>query len=295
MYEHTVTEDEDGLRADRIARSILSRAGYVFLQKQFRIRRIKLNGKRVAPSTKLQKGDILQIFANLEEETKESTDVFEQKLFNSLKSMIIYEDENFLALNKPTKLAVQLGSKIFICVETFIKSYPDCRCRLVHRLDRDASGVLLIAKNRKYAGKLTKLFRENRIRKTYLAVVCGQIHRPGKIDNFLKKSFISNEEKMVIAEEGQRAVTLYNPVRLMGDYTLLELNPLTGRKHQLRVHCADVLKTPILGDKKYSRDPELKHLSRHLELFLHAHKIFLEDLSIEITAEIPQHFCDLLI
>jgi 23S rRNA pseudouridine955/2504/2580 synthase len=281
--EHLVTEDEDNLRADRIVKNLSSNVGYVFLQKLFRLGKIKVNGKNAAPSDRVHVGDMVEIFANLGK-THESNSRFGRKLFDSLKSMIIYENEDFFAINKPTKLAVQLGTKVSICIETFIKSYPGCECRLVHRLDKDTSGVLLIAKNQQTARKLTELFRENRIKKTYLAIVDGKVHQSGVIDNFLKKSLMGNEEKIRIFDFGQRAITAYKPIKIVKGCTLLELRPLTGRKHQLRVHCTEVLNAPILGDRKYNPN------FRHEELFLHAYKIFIEDWEVEISAEIPEYF-----
>ncbi|MDR1333787.1 MAG: RluA family pseudouridine synthase [Holosporaceae bacterium] len=282
--EHIVTSDEDNLRADKIVGNISSELGYASLQKLFRLHKIKVNNKKISAADRLHAGDVVRIFANLTEKPKDVS-VFNPNLFNKLKSMIIYEDENFFAINKPPKLAVQLGTKITTCVETFIKSYPDCSCHLVHRLDQDTSGVLLIAKNQKFARKLTELFRENKIKKTYLAVVDGKVSQAGTIDNFLLKSFVGDQERMRVSPEGQRSITNYRPLKIIAEnYTLLELNPQTGRKHQLRVHCAEVLRAPVLGDRKYHPNP------RHKELFLHAHKVFIDDLKIEITADIPSYF-----
>jgi 23S rRNA pseudouridine955/2504/2580 synthase len=281
--EHIVTPDEDCLRADRLVKKISSGLGYALLQKLFRLHKIRVNGRKISPNDRVHSGDGVEIFADLTK-IEESNPDFDQKMLDRLKSMIIYENENFLALNKPAGLSVQLGTKVSICVETLIKSYPGFKCHLVHRLDKDTSGVLLIAKNREFARRLTKLFRENRIKKTYLAVVEGKIFESGTIDNFLEKSFSGNEEKMRISNQGKRAVTTYKPLKSMGNNTLLELNPFTGRKHQLRVHCAAVLGAPIIGDRKYNDN------FRHGELFLHAHKVFMEDLEIEIIAEMPEHF-----
>jgi 23S rRNA pseudouridine955/2504/2580 synthase len=283
--EHIVTSDEDNLRADKIVANIFQDLGYGSLQKLFRLHKIKVNRKKISASDRLHVGDVIRVFVNLTE-TPKDTPAFNQKLFNELKTMIIYEDENFFAINKPPRLAVQLGTKISICVETYIKAYPGCSCHLVHRLDQDTSGILLVAKNQKFARKLTELFRENKIKKTYMAVVDGKISQPGIIDNFLFKSFVGDQERVRVssASDGQRAITKYRPLKIGKNYTLLELNPQTGRKHQLRVHCADVLQAPILGDRKYNSN------LRHKELFLHAHKVFIDDLKLEITADIPLYF-----
>ena len=281
--EHVVASDEDDIRADRLLKKLSADIGYVFLQKLFRLHRIKVNGRKVSASDRLYAGDRVEIFASLVG-TDEPNPTTDQKMFDRLRSMIIYEEENFLIINKPTGLSVQLGTKVSICVETFIKSYPNFKCHLVHRLDKDTSGILLIAKNQEFARRLTKLFRENKIKKTYLAIVDGKIYKPGTIDNFLEKSFIGNEEKVRVSHSGKRAITLYKPLRLIENNTLLELNPFTGRKHQLRVHCASCLGAPILGDRKYN------YHARHRELFLHAYRIFIEDLGVETTAEIPPYF-----
>jgi 23S rRNA pseudouridine955/2504/2580 synthase len=294
--QYTVSSDEDNFRADKIVKTNFPDAGYVFLQKLFRLRKVKVNGRKITASDKLHAGDIVEIFSDLSEAKSCSCDGNfrnDQKLFDYLKSLIIYENDDFFAINKPAKLAVQLGTKVSTCVETFIKSYPNCKCHLVHRLDKDTSGVLLVAKNLRSARELTKFFRENKIKKTYLALVDGKISESGIIDNFLEKSFIGNEEKMVVSDFGQRAITNYCPLEIIEKYnyiyTLLELKPLTGRKHQLRVHCAKTLNAPILGDKKYN--PQVQHK----ELFLHAHRVFIEDLNIEIQAEIPKYFSEFVL
>ncbi|MDR1982684.1 MAG: RluA family pseudouridine synthase [Holosporaceae bacterium] len=285
--EHTVTNDEANLRVDKIIKNVCGQIGYVFLQKLFRLGKIKVNGKKVAASDRLYPGDLIKIFAKLDELPKVKS-IPNEKMFDQLRSMIIFENDNFFAINKPTGLAVQLGTKVSVCVETFIKSYPNHTCHLVHRLDKDTSGVLLVAKNLQYARKLTELFRKNRIRKTYIAIVSGKISQAGIMESCLTKSFVGNEEKMRVASSGKKAITFYNPLKELENFTLLELKPTTGRKHQLRVQCAEVLNAPIIGDKKYNRH------WRHKELLLHAHKVFLEDWGIEITAEIPKYFYEMI-
>jgi len=208
-----------------------------------------------------------------------------QKLYEQLKNMIIFENDDFFAINKPAGLAVQLGSKVNFCVETLINFYSG-KCRLVHRLDKDTSGVLLIAKNLKVAQQLTKWFSDGVISKTYLAIVDGKIKKSGVIENFIGKSFIGGVEKMTVVEEnkGGKAISLYNPIRRVGYYTLVELFPKTGRKHQLRVHCKENLRAPILGDSRYNDN------SQHNHLFLHAQKIRIPKWNIEIEAPLPEYF-----
>jgi 23S rRNA pseudouridine955/2504/2580 synthase len=282
--ERVVTVHEDNLRADKLVKNICQDAGYAFIQRLFRTNRVRSNGLKISASHRLHTGDVVKIFADLSESHRPE---FAKKLLDQLRQMIIFENDDFFAINKPSGLAVQSGTKVSVCVDSIIKSYPEGQCHLVHRLDKNTSGVLLVAKNQTAARELTRLFRENKIHKTYLAVVDGLITESGRIENHLEKSFMGNEERMrVVSEYGRSAVTEYHPLRSRGKYTLLELTPLTGRKHQLRVHCADVLKAPILGDEKYHHSP------RHKQLFLHAKRIFIEELEVEITATPPAHFSD---
>lgn len=363
MIEHLVIADEDGFRADKIVANILEDVSYSFLQKLFRLKKVKVNGKRARASDHLKKGDEVKVFLpkanpNINEEGEKGQEKWGQQQLNSKKNpeqeqqknekrkrklaeqfqrMIIFENEDFLAINKPTNLAVQMGSKLNISVETMMREYRE-DLRLVHRIDKDTSGILLIAKGRLPAQKLTKMFRENKIHKTYLAVVDGKIKNEGIIDNYLHKVVVGNEEKMAVCDAGytrnlkrnsekfheniddllskysdtpQHAVTKYIPHKISDSvfkyYTLLELHPQTGRKHQLRVHCADVLHAPILGDKKYDRNFSKncsKNPAVYRHLMLHAYKVQLEigegdsrvsndkqfNSVIEITAELPGYF-----
>jgi 23S rRNA pseudouridine955/2504/2580 synthase len=338
--ELVVTEEENGLRADKIIRRAGGKISYAFLQKIFRSKKVKVGNRKLRASDKLLAGDVVKIYADLSDVCRNQTEDHDPKLVDLFKEMIIFENDDFLAINKPSGLAVQLGTKVTLCVETLMKAYQvhkNCECKLrslhnetflartrknvaqdrsvlpvhedlnnesdevdcekkplgndlklVHRIDKDTSGILLIAKNLKPARALTGLFRENKIKKTYIAVVDGKIKKSGIIDNFIEKAMISNEEKMRVSDVGRQAVTKYRPLRQESDqedfrrYTALELIPSTGRKHQLLVHCSEVLKAPILGDKKYNKN------RTHKKLFLHAYKVEIEDL--RIIAPIPEYF-----
>ena len=286
--EHFVKQDDVGCRVDRVIKNLFPNVGYVFLQKLFRQGKVKVNNKKVKASQRLEKDDLIQIFSNqlnFSSEILDSPVSSDPKLRKLYEEMLIFENDDFLALNKKSGLAVQLGSKLNFCIETILKNVLE-EYFLVHRLDKDTSGVLLIAKNRNYARKLTQLFRDGKIQKTYWAIVDGKINKSGVIRNFIGKSFVSGEERMAVVEEdrGKSAVTEYHPIKKVGYFTLLELKPKTGRKHQLRVHCAEVLKAPILGDKKYNKNLQ------HKNLFLHAQKLEIPELGIQIEAPLPQHF-----
>ena len=286
--KYVVTQDDVGCRVDRVMRKLSPNIGYVFLQKLFRQGKIKVNGKKAKANQRLEKGDLIQIFSSQLSPSSGSLDSpasNDPKLQKLYEEMLIFENDDFLALNKKSGLAVQLGSKLNFCVETILKNVLD-EYFLVHRLDKNTSGVLLIAKNRSYARKLTQLFRDGKIQKTYWAIVDGKISNSGVIRNFIGKSFISGEEKMTTVEKdhGKLAVTEYRPINRVGYFTVLELKPKTGRKHQLRVHCAEVLNASILGDKKYNKNVQ------HENLFLHAKQLEIAEFGIQIEAPLPQHF-----
>lgn len=291
-FGYLVSQDDDGCRVDRFVRNLFKDVGYVLLQKLFRQGKIKVNGKKAKSSQRLKENDRVVIYFNQLTKNTDDSEKFVQKdprLEKLYHEMLIFENDDFLALNKKQGLAVQLGSKLNFCVETILKNVFE-KYFLVHRLDKDTSGVLLVAKTQKYARKLTQLFRDGKIKKTYWAIVDGKINKSGVIRNFIGKSFVSGEERMTVTDEknGKLAITRYAPVNRVGYYTLLELNPETGRKHQLRVHCAEVLKAPILGDKKYNKSVQ------HKNLFLHARQLVIPDLNFKIEAPLLQHFLNMI-
>ena len=290
--EYIVVSDYDGCRVDRFVRNQFKDISYVLLQKFFRQGKIKVNDKKAKASQRLTENDRVRIFSNKLIEDSNNSEKITQKdprLEKLFKDMLIFENDDFFVLNKKQGLAVQLGSKVNFCVETILQGAVD-KYFLVHRLDKDTTGVLLVAKTQKYARKLTQLFRDGKIKKTYWAIVDGKIKKSGIIRNFIGKSFISGEERMTITDEknGKLAVTRYSPINKLRYFTLLELNPETGRKHQLRVHCAEVLKAPILGDAKYSKNVQ------HKNLFLHAKQLVIPECKLYIEAPLPEHFIDAL-
>ena len=293
---HIVNKDEDGSRVDRIVKNICGNLGYVFLQKLFRLGKVKVNHKKVKASFRVFENDEISVDVNPEDlnfsvESKSEENINPKKaerFGRMLDEMLIFENDDFLALNKNSGLAVQLGSKLNFCVENLLKSRYE-KYFLVHRLDKDTSGILLVAKNPKSARELTRLFREGKIKKTYLALVDAKIPHSGLIKNFIGKSFISGEERMTCVDEksGKSAITKYTPIKIFENFTLLELKPQTGRKHQLRVHCSEKLNAPILGDKKYNKN------NCHDKLFLHAFRLEIPDLKIKIEAPLPKYFEEL--
>ena len=215
--------------------------------------------------------------------------------------MVLYEDDDILVLDKPAGLAVQGGTKtarhidgMLMALEAEYRERP----LLVHRLDRDTSGVLVVAKRRAVAGKMGRMFATRSVRKIYWAAVKGVPRPPqGKVDAALIKAGGADGDRVRAAkpsekDEAQRAVTYYAVIeRAGGRFAWLSLKPVTGRQHQLRAHMA-ILGHPILGDNKYGGDIDLPEtLDR--QLHLHARRIVFPHPvtgdAVDITAPLPDH------
>jgi 23S rRNA pseudouridine955/2504/2580 synthase len=216
----------------------------------------------------------------------------------NLRENILYEDKNILIINKPIGLAVQGGSKVNISVDSLLPSLtPDGdELRLVHRIDKDTSGILLLARHKLAATKLTKMFEKKKIHKTYLALAVGKPkQKSGTISLPLQKLRTKqNQEKMQIAHSSKNAmeaITNYEMADYCGkNVSLMLLEPVTGRKHQLRAHLTAV-DLPILGDGKYGgRGAFIDGLAN--KLHLHAWKIQIDNffgVKINIKAPLPDH------
>lgn len=264
---------------------------FALAQKLVRQKKVKVNQQRAEISQRLCENDIVEIFSDLpkrrENSAKKKPKISEQKL-KKFESWKIFENENLLAINKPSGIAVQGGSGIEFCVDDVLSHLnlersAQEKLQLVHRLDKDTSGVLLIAKNHQAAEILTDSFRKKTIQKTYLALVYGIVKKEeGTIEIPLRKKFQGKNEKvMPDFDEGKEAITHFKLLKIFKKhdpekaYSLLELKPVTGRTHQLRVHCKEI-GHPILNDIKYGgKKVERKDVSNRM--CLHAQKIFLKD------------------
>lgn len=295
-----ITKEHQGLRLDKF---LISRGlNFSLIQKLVRKKLIKVNSQRTEIAQRLEDGDSVTIFANLDlvEKVKTvksvSSDVIAQ-----LKNSIIYKDENLIAINKKSGLAVQGGSGIKTSVDDILAhlKFDEVQTpKLVHRLDKDTSGILLIARNRIAADLLTESFREKTIKKTYLALVKGWPRQDsGVIDIPLCKKYHGIIEKVYPDKvNGKRAVTNYTVIKYFEreDCSLVECNPITGRTHQIRVHLKEI-GHPIIGDFKYgNKNMDFKGLGLSKRLYLHAFKIeitdfFGKDIEISTHKNLPQN------
>jgi 23S rRNA pseudouridine955/2504/2580 synthase len=309
-----VGEDEAGMRLDRWFRNHFPGLPYGELQKLMRSGQVRLDGKRVDASDRIAPGQGIRVppraMGTLGNETvklppkgaapKGEGSPEEHRAF--LKAITLHEDDDVLVLDKPFGLAVQGGSGLVNHLDRMLESLTDRKGqtpRLVHRLDRDTSGVLLVAKNRRTAQALGEAFKHRETKKTYWAVVKG-VPKPrrGRVSTFLAKGKdVNGDDKMHVAKHGadgaQHALTYYAVVETSAQaLAWVSLKPVTGRTHQLRVHMAHV-GHPILGDPKYF-EIENWTLPGGIQnrLHLHARRLALElpnGKLLDVRAELPPH------
>lgn len=263
---------------------------FALAQKIIREKKVKVNDRRVDASYKVDESDKIRLFEKLPNrhvKVKNRPKISTSKRQKFLSS-VIFEDDNLIAIDKSSGLATQGGTAIDISVNDFLFG---SEMQLVHRLDKDTSGVLLIAKNAKSAEFLTELFKNKLIEKTYLALVNGVLKKKeGKINIPLKKQLLGKNEKVrPNFSEGKEAVSNFKLIKNFSDYALLELKPLTGRTHQLRVHCKEI-GHPILNDVKYGGKLVLrKDICKRL--CLHAHEIKIANYfgrELKISSKLPE-------
>jgi 23S rRNA pseudouridine955/2504/2580 synthase len=303
-----VKGSEAGVRLDRWFRLHFPDVGYSYLQKLLRTGQVRVDSKRVEASARLAAGAQVRVPRLVQEAKKEKAPSPKPPLGLSkadrdrIEAMIIYEDEHVLVLNKPFGLAVQGGTGTKRHIDGMLAGMADRfgdRPRLVHRLDRDTTGVLLVAKHRDAAAKLGRIFQTRSAAKTYWALVKG-VPRPhqGKVEAPLVKAAGPDGDRVRKAlpgeqEEAMHATTHYNVIdRVASKAAWMSLKPVTGRQHQLRAHMA-LIGHPIVGDNKYGGDQHLPAEQIENKLHLHARRLVLPHPysggKIDVTAPLPDH------
>ncbi len=303
VRQFIVQADDDGVRLDRWFKRHLPQVGFAMVSRWARTGQIRVDGKRADPADPLAVGQVLRVPPGGEtpansraarprrELTPEQTELAE--------SMVIARTRSALVLNKPPGLATQGGSGTYEHVDGLLDALAEDgpRPRLVHRLDKDTSGVLLVARTPGSAAYFSKHFSGRSARKIYWALVVGVPDiDEGLIDLPLAKQPGSGGEKMHVdhSEQGQTARSRYRVLDRAGNAAAwVELQPLTGRTHQLRVHMA-AIGHPIVGDGKYGGPEAFLTGSISRKMHLHARRLLIDtpgdEKPIDVTAALPQHF-----
>ncbi|HUR43761.1 MAG TPA: RluA family pseudouridine synthase [Aestuariivirga sp.] len=308
VKRHVVSADEAGMRLDRWFKLHFPQVTFAYLNKLTRTGQVRVGAARVKTSTRLAAEQEIRVpplaFDKRPADTPR-TDVKplskeERRLFDS---MIIHEDKDLYVLNKPSGFAVQGGSKTHQHLDALLMGLAvelGERPLLVHRLDRDTSGVIVVAKRRAIASALGKLFATRAVKKIYWAAVKG-VPKPsqGRIDVALIKAKGPDGDRVRPSGEGeeedeQRAVTNYSVIdKASSIIAWVSLKPVTGRQHQLRAHMAHI-GTPIMGDEKYGGNSEMPEgVSKRLHL--HARRVVFPHPrggTVDVSAPLPQHMLD---
>ena len=314
MLNITIPKTEDGSRLDRCVRRLLGQINQAHLERFLRSGMILLDKKKAKSSMKVYYGQVLDYSQKIvfdKNNPKKIINKYDQTYYKTLfKKIFIKETFEYIAINKPSGIPVQGGSKQKFHIDEMLKhiSSHDISPKLVHRIDKDTSGLLLIAKNNKTAKKLASFFQDQKIIKTYLAIVspCPR-NDIGTIDLPLSKSSSKAYQRMLVDQnKGKTAITEYKVVDKIGsNVALVALYPKTGRTHQLRVHL-EYINASIIGDNKYKGTSEIYKSSQNLllhrklsiikcrpnnlnNLQLHSYSIKMPDNDI-ITAKVPEDF-----
>ena len=283
-----VDDQSKGMRLDRFLRKLIPGFNQAHLEKLIGSGGIRVNGKKSKANIILETEYLVSLPPGLKGEITNgknffSTNVKDLKL---IRNSLIIENDEILVLNKPQGISVQGGSKISRHIDGLLQPAFKTLYRplLVHRLDKNTSGALIVAKNRISAKNLTESFKKKKIKKIYLALVKGKVEQ----DNFQiskplkKKKYLGKEKVFVDFEDGDEAITNVKVISSLDNFSFLALSPVTGRTHQLRVHLSDI-GHPIVGDNKYdeNKNKSSNHF-RNPTLQLHCFQLIFSLLSGKI-------------
>jgi len=298
VRQFIVGHDDDGVRLDRWFKRHLPQIGFATISRWARTGQIRVDGKRAKPEDRLESGQQIRVppgGASPQHSPRQRDPLSEEEL-EQADAMVLHRDRAAIVLNKPPGLATQGGTGTKMHVDRLLDAFaPDGpRPRLVHRLDKDTSGVLLTAATPGSAAFFSKRFSGRSAKKIYWALVVGVPEiAAGTIDLPLAKQPGTGGEKMMPDEQGQPAKTRYRVVDRAGNKAAwVELEPLTGRTHQLRVHLA-AIGHPIVGDGKYGGQAAFLTGSVSRKMHLHARRLIIDHpdgAPLDVTAPLPEHF-----
>ncbi len=291
---YTVDDDYNDSRLDKWFKNKIINLPHSLLEKILRQNKVKVNKKKTKSSYRLQVGDLIEIYDISKFKPVDKKEKIKylpkKKEIGTYDDYVIEDNENFIVINKPSGIPVQSGTKSFKNIVDIIKNtkyFKNSKPYIVHRLDKETSGVLIIAKNRKYAQLFTSLFRIRKIHKTYLAIVYGKVDKSIKVmkDNLI---YYENNKKIF-----QKAVTNIKIIKWNEGYSYLELNPISGRKHQLRKQLLNI-GCPIIGDDKYFLNDRKRIKIKNLMLHAYKLKFMINNIQYNFKAKYNNLFEDFL-
>ncbi len=299
VRQFTIDKDDDGVRLDRWFKRHLPQIGFAMVSRWARTGQIRLDGKRVKVDDRIAAGQIVRVppGGDTPDRGPNQRRILTEDEIAEADAMVITQDRAAIVLNKPPGLATQGGTGMTRHVDGLLDAFAETgpRPRLVHRLDKDTSGVLLIARTPGSAAFFSKRFSGRTAKKVYWALIVGvpEVYE-GQIDAPLSKQPGTGGEKMHVDEaNGQKASTRYRVIERAGNSACwVELQPLTGRTHQLRVHMA-AIGHPIVGDGKYGGQDAFLTGSISRKLHLHARRLVIDHpdgTPLDVTADLPPHF-----
>ncbi|TYB30892.1 MAG: RluA family pseudouridine synthase [Candidatus Mcinerneyibacterium aminivorans] len=279
LVEFKIDKRFDGARLDTFIRKKYKNKKLGFLYKSIRKGDVKVNDKSKNPSFKLQKGDIVTFDEEIENENKEEIELSEDEK-KLITDSIVYENDRFLLVNKSSGLVVHKGTGHEYGLLEMLKSfYNNDDIHLINRLDKDTSGLIIASKNIIEARKLNKMFKNRNVNKKYYAVVKGASNENNfKITKRIKKT----GSGVKISDEGKEAITQCRIINKNKKYSLLDIDLITGRKHQIRIHLAD-FGLPIIGDYKYG-------VSKGNKMYLLSYSIEIPEYDFKFELDIPEDF-----
>jgi len=295
LKKFIVDKDYHNSRFDKWFKQNVFNIPQSLIEKIIRKNKVKVNKKKTKTSYRVQFHDIIEIYGinkiKSNDRSKKIKYQPSEKEKSKYDNFILENNNNFIIINKPSGIPVQAGTRSFKNIIDILKNtkyFKDVKPFIVHRLDKETSGVLIVAKNREYAQLFTSLFRIRKIHKTYLAITYGEV--PEDI-SLLEDDLISydNNKKII-----QKAISHLKILKSNGEYSLLELNPITGRKHQLRKQLYNI-GNPIIGDDKYFVKKHINKI-RSKNLMLHAHKIkfMINNVKYNFKAKYNEEFEDFI-
>ncbi|WP_353288503.1 RluA family pseudouridine synthase [Wolbachia endosymbiont (group A) of Tromatobia lineatoria] len=290
----TILIEDDNVRLDRYIRRIFPDLKQSVIEKSLRKGLIKVDDCKAKSSDRVNSGQTITLKHLNYIENANSDRKYNEKLVNLLRENILYEDEYILAINKPAGVIVQGGVKVKISMSDLLDQIREGETfKIVHRLDRDTSGVIIFARNANVARYLMEEFKGRRVKKTYLALTSGIPSKDsGTIDYPLVKKYVSGQEKVVVDENSPQNATTHFSIIAKSKHNVayFKLQPITGRTHQLRAHLAHI-NCPILGDGKYGgKKAFIDGIAN--KIHLHSHSLSLKlpnNKEITITAPITKH------